>query len=242
LGHKTWWPTKGIPKAAKRAEKWSKKEAINWAVNEYAKLKEEAQEKNKLSVKRVRVEKGALKELIVKAKEKFDLEDDFNVPLSTIQSRIKADNLEVWHTGEVSPVLGQEVVLQAYIYSANLVKCPLTQSDTIALMNTIIKGTPKEKELIKWKKNRNMYNPDAPLLGRAWFNAFRRRNPNLSSQIGRKYPRCRDEHCTTPAFVKMFNQFEYHLVQSGNAVKFPEPVHMDRLRRIVEDEKRRVWA
>ena len=61
---------KGSIKAAKRAEKWSKKEATNWAVNEYAKLKEEAQEKIKLSVKRVRVKKGALKELIVKAKEK----------------------------------------------------------------------------------------------------------------------------------------------------------------------------
>ena len=82
-----------------------------------------------------------------------------------------------------------------------------------------------------------MYNPDASLLGRPWFNAFCNRNPNISSQVGRKFPRCRDEHCTTPAFEKMFNQFERFLLESGNAVKFPEPVHMDRRGRIVEDEK-----
>ena len=89
-GRNTYWDTnrggrpKGSTKAAKRAKKRLEKEAINWVVNEYAQLKEEAEKKNKGSAKRICVENGALKELVVRAKEKFDINQKFNVPFSTI--------------------------------------------------------------------------------------------------------------------------------------------------------------
>ena len=111
----TYWDTnrggrpKGSTKAAKRAKKRLEKEAINWVVNEYAQLKEEAQKKNKGSVRRIRVENEALKKLAIRAKEKFDIKDQFNVPLSTVQSRIRADNLKVWHHGTVSPSLRKKL-------------------------------------------------------------------------------------------------------------------------------------
>ena len=53
----TYWDTnrggrpKGTTKAAKRAKKRLEKEAINWVVNEYAQLKEEAQKKTRASAR-----------------------------------------------------------------------------------------------------------------------------------------------------------------------------------------------
>ena len=45
---------------------------------------------------------------------RFKIEGEFEVPRQTIFSRMKADRLEVWHTGETSPIILVEVLYDAY--------------------------------------------------------------------------------------------------------------------------------
>ena len=228
---------KGSTNPAKRAAIRHKKEAVNHVVVEYNRLQELAKAQNEKSKKRIRVEAGTRAKLVATAKTLYNIKDKkFDVPKNTIQNRIKTTRLEVWQPGEKSPVLMIEVVLKAYILTAFLVECPLNVSETIALMNDLIDGTEHEASLIEWKMKRNMYDPDSPLLNRAWWRSFKIRNPDVVAKTGRKYARNRSGHCHYEAFFKMCNQVENGLIKSGNAKKLDEPVHMDLEGNVVEDE------
>lgn len=228
---------KGSTNANKRRAILDKKRAVNWVCHQYHNLQAELKDANKSNQKNVRLKAGTREKLIIKAKATFNVKGDFDVPKQTIHNRINSANLQVWHTGEGSPVIVIEVLLTSYIITAWAINCPLSVADCIDLMNGFIDNTVYEVELIKWKQGQKIYYEDAdlPLLGVGWWRGFKRRNPELESKTGSKYAKNRAGHCTHPALKKMYKQVEGALVLSGNAVRFDEPKHMDRLGNIVQE-------
>ena len=96
------------------------------------------------------------------------------------------------------------------------------------------------EKIIQFKMDRDMWDPEDESLdfvGLGWWKGFKPRNPDLETKKGRKYANNRDSHCTHAAFTKMYNQVENAALKSGNAVKFDEPVCMDREGNIVADPK-----
>jgi hypothetical protein len=63
--------------------------------------------------------------LVTRAIEIFNIAGKFGVPKQTIFNRIKADRLEVWHSGTQSPILEVEIVLISFIFTAHRLCCPL---------------------------------------------------------------------------------------------------------------------
>mmetsp|Transcript_33611 Transcript_33611/g.68233 ORF Transcript_33611/g.68233 Transcript_33611/m.68233 type:complete len:887 (-) Transcript_33611:1079-3739(-) len=216
----------------------ARKEAVNWVVAQYAEEKRIKEDENKHSKKRVRVANGFRDTLVKQAKEQFQIDDeDFDVPLRTIESRIKADRLEVWQPGEVSPIIETEVALTSLIIMAGELKSPLSVGDIIHMANRLIEGTPVAKTLIDWKRKKGMdVDPDLPLLGTAWYRGFSARNRQLlEAQNGTKLARRREEQCDYPSFERMYNNIEKGVIASGNGVVLDEPVHMDIDGNVVDD-------
>jgi hypothetical protein len=139
----------------KRAAQLLRKKAVNWVAVSYFQAREG----------RNRAEHGTREKLVERAIVKFGIKGDFDVPRQTIHSRIKAERLEVWHTGTTSPLIMVEVTLNAYIIGAWMLNCPLSVSRCVELMNNLISGTRFERDLIEWKIQKRIYDSDPRLLG-----------------------------------------------------------------------------
>jgi hypothetical protein len=223
---------KGSSIAYQRAEKLREKEATSHVCIEYAAAKDEAMANGK------KVRDGLLKELVEDTKKRYSIKDPkFDVHRSTIQSRIKAGNLEVWSSGPLSLVLPMEVVLCALIISAWECNYPLTVGECFQVANNLVEGTELAAEIIKWKQKHKCYDPDGLLLDWGWWRGFRKRNAEVvESKVGRKFACLRAAHCTYSALVKMYDNFEHGLVASGNAVKLANPYLVNIRGEVVTDE------
>ena len=226
----------GSTKAKKLAKAMDEKKAINWVVVKYNELKEAAVAKNRTSSKRIRVPNGALEGLVTQAKTKFDLPNDFSVPMSTVNSRINIGNLEVWHPGETSLLLHVETILKSYLMSAASLNCPLNVTETIVFMNHLLEGSKVASKLIRQRRKRGGYDPDAPLVGRGWYKLFQGRNSDIVTTTGENLEQNRFDHMNFASFTRMFDLIEKALLSSGNARKLDTPVLMDAAGKPVEDE------
>ena len=100
------------------------------------------------------------------------------MPCQTIQSRIKVERLEVWHTGVTLPIITVEVTLPTHIIQAWNLNCLLGVTETIEQMNSLITKTRYETIMVEWTTNHGILNPnpEVPLVGRSWWEGFKRRN------------------------------------------------------------------
>jgi hypothetical protein len=210
--------------------------AVNWITVQYAEAKDEAGSQNEVSEKRVRVAVGLREKIIEEAKIKFHLPDTFTISRKTIESRISRDSLEVWQRGPKSLLLEFEVVLKGLVIQACDLHICLNVSGVIALANSLIHGSKLEQQVIAWKKEVGLYIEDADTLGIGWWRNFKRRNPDMTSKAAQKFEQHRAAHCHYPAFRRMYDNIELALIESGNAVPYSSPVHMDVHGNIVDDE------
>ena len=139
---------RGSTNAKKEAQKRAKIDATNWVVCQYTEAKTAAKNEG------TKCKTGLRQELVEKAKEKFDVEDDtFDVKHSMIDNRATRGRLEVAHRGVVPPLAAAEVILTGYITSAARVNSPLSVNKCIALMTALIIGTVwEETHCIDFKK------------------------------------------------------------------------------------------
>ena len=99
----------------------------------------------------------------------------------------------------------------------------LTGSESLSLANDLIYGTQVEKDIIQWKKSRNEYNPNAPVLGKKYWQLFKRRWAHrLVTRCGKKFARDRSKTLTYQNVKKMYEDVYKSLVQVGNATKTNE--------------------
>jgi hypothetical protein len=98
-----------------------------------------------------RLKKGLLQDVINAAKEKFDLDDSINICCGTVRQRVQ-QNSNGGHIGQTSPMLDVEPYLVDLIIQLGEMRQPITTSQGLQLVNSLINGRSIEKKVIDWKK------------------------------------------------------------------------------------------
>ena len=108
---------------------------------------------------------------------------------------------------------------------AEIRRC-LTASEAIALGNSMIKGTETERKIIQWKKARNEFNENSPVLGRKWWQLFRKRwEHKLVTKRGQKFALDRSNSLTYSNVKKMYDDVYSCMVECGVATNLDEASH-----------------
>ena len=96
---------------------------------------------------------------------KRGVSSNLRIPMSTIWNRTKL--VIIQESGSETLMTPNEPHLVELICAMGQIYWSLTASDSLSLDNDLIYGTQVEKDVIKWKKRRNEYDPDSPVLGKS---------------------------------------------------------------------------
>jgi len=112
----------------------------------------------------------------------------------------------------------------------------LNPSKGLQLVNSLIKGTKIQEELVEWKKRNTPDNLGA--LGTGYWQGFLKRNrTKLVSRRGQKYELNRQNWTTFANFRYMYSHTMSEMVDAGVAVKLDSPVWMNRSGEVCEEEE-----
>ena len=108
----------------------------------------------------------------------------------------------------------------------------LKTSESIILINSLIKASDYQKRLISWKKKHHTYAEDDESLGkigrRYWRGFLKRNEHKLRSKKGKKYDLDRSNWTTYLNFADMYDHIEEVLVHESKIAEYlPVPVWMD---------------
>ena len=102
---------------------------------------------------------------------------------------------------------------------AEMRRC-LTTSEAIALANDLIIGTETEKRIVEWKKERNNFNENSPVLGKKWWLLFKKRwSHRLVTKRGQKFALDRSSALTYKNVKEMYDDVYECMVECGVAKK-----------------------
>ena len=116
---------------------------------------------------------------------------------------------------------------------------PLFPSESITLINSLIKGTDLQKKLIDFQKNYCSITKGENLgkVSRGYFTNFLERNKNvIKSSTPRGIEDCRDKWCNYYNMSLMYNRVYNGMVSAGVAKKLDIPVFYDRDGNLLSDE------
>ena len=182
--------------------------------------KKEAERRNK------RVTKGKLEKIIETEKKIFGLTTT-KISKSTIRTRVLKNALICTHAGQCSPLQKIEPILVQIIVQMARIRQPLTPSEGLQLVNSLIDGMHIQQELIQWKRkfSINSYG----YVGTGYWNAFmKRQGHQIMSSRGQKYELDRQNWTTYRNFKHMYKHVIDEMVHAGIAKKLEVPIWMDR--------------
>jgi len=181
-----------------------------------------------------RVKYGSLNQIIKSVKSKRNIKAD--ISSSAIRKRVQRKSLVSHHIagGQISPLKKIEPLIVDIILQMARIRQCLSPSKGLQLVNSIIKGTKIQDELIKWKQTNtpNEYGT----VGLGYWNKFLKRNKTkLVSRRGQKYELNRQNWTTYANFVHMYDHTISEMIDSGVAVKLDTPEWMDRYGNICDE-------
>ena len=175
----------GRPKGSTNVKKHHLKEVLLAAKNKIATIY--LCEKEKMNKEGLKLPDGWLNNIIAEISAKRGIPMDISISPSTIWKR-KKGKMVLQGGGPISLMASVEPHLIELICAMAEIRRCLTISEALALGNDLIAGTQTEKNIIEWKKSRNEYNKDLPLLGRKWWRLFKNRwNHRLVTKRGQKF-------------------------------------------------------
>ena len=116
---------------------------------------------------------GLLIATIESVRIKRGLPPNIKIPLSTI--RICTKTIVMQESGSETLMPCIEPHLVEFISTMGQIRRSLSGCESLSLANDLIYGPQAEKEIIEWEKRRNEYNPNAPVLGKKYWQLFKRR-------------------------------------------------------------------
>ena len=124
-----------------------------------------------------RTKKGLLDQIIQDVKKRHNVEH-FEIPPATVRKRILRKNLAPPHRGLVSPMEKIEPMLVELCIRLGRARQPLKCKDFLPLVNSIIKGSLTEKEVIEFKArySHGDENAESAGLGLGYYYGFLKRN------------------------------------------------------------------
>ena len=184
--------------------------------------------------------KQVFENIVLRARQHFDLPDSFHFPYSTALSRIRRSNLKA--TGNDSPLIAIEPQIVELAICMSKLKRSLTCSDGLRLVNELIQGTEIQQRLIKWKKFKKIQcsSPsDLGKVGKQYWKAFLRRNRHvLRNKLGRRFSVHRSNWTTYLNFWDMYLHIQQVLINDSKIARLlPEPVWMNEKGEKVDSEK-----
>ena len=212
----------GRPKGSTNVMKHHLKEMLLASKNEIASVY--LKEKEEYKTKGERLPKFWLKNKIAEVRAKRGIPTNVSISLSTIRSR-KGKNV-LQSSGPETLMASVEPKLVKLICAMAEIRRCLTASEAIALANSLIEGSETEREIIEWKKARSEINDNSPVLGRKWWQLFKRRWAHrLVTKRGQKFSMDRSNSLTYSNVKKMYDDVYNCMVESGVAIMLDEPSH-----------------
>jgi hypothetical protein len=224
---------KGTTLKSSQAELTLYKKACDEAARDFQSAVDEVAESGKC-----RMKQGLLDQIIQDTKRRNKLEH-LEISKKMIRMRISRRSLAPPHRGLVSPMEQIEPMLVELCIRLGRARQPMKCKNFIPLVNSIIKGTLTEKEVIEFKArySHGDKKSESAELGKGYYNGFLKRNGHrLVSKRGEKFAANRAEWSTYENFVKMYDGVYDEMVDSGVAERLPSPVWMDAEGNIVDSE------
>ena len=179
------------------------------------------------SKKNRKVKSGTLKGIIEDVKNKYKLHD-IKISPSAIRQRLYRKKPICHHVaGRISPLESIEPTVISIVIQMARIRQSLSPSEGLRLINSLIKDTKIEDDLVYWKKK--FSNNTSPTVGLGcWSRFMKRHKDKIVSKRGQRYELNRQKWTTYSNFVHMYNHCINKMVNAGVAVELDTPVWMDR--------------
>ena len=170
-----------------------------------------------------RLKRGRLDEIIEESKSRNGLPEDLTINKNLIRQRMKQTVVvNTPHSGLTSPLISIEPLIVGILIQMAQIRQCLTPSEAVQLINSLIKDTQLQQDLIKWKMKYS-HGSDGYIGGGYW-SLFKKRNAHLiRSKRGQKYELDRASWSTYANFRQMYEQVYDQMVEAGVAVKHDTP-------------------
>jgi hypothetical protein len=166
----------GRPRGSTAEQKQAKQESINNAISWVA----DKMLKQKQASNSGRNKKGAMKTAIAEARTIFELDDNDVIKESTIVCRMESGNAYPTKpgSGASSPMLKLESVIVKICIAMQRCGKSITEKEFLPIVNSMIKETPLEKDVIQWKHVYCGYPKDTAEanLGKKYYQGFMNRH------------------------------------------------------------------
>jgi len=222
---------KGTTNEAIRDFKFKKKLALNWAAVQFEKAKEDGRSKW-----------GIYDSIVQEANKQYNLPQKYMITKKTVCSRLTPSRkLMVANTGLVSPMIRMEGYFVDIFLTLGAMRQPSNATEGLQIINSMIKGTVTETEVLEWKKKHLKLDckgtDDGPLLGPKYWANFLRRHPQLSTKHCVRFYSQREAWATYENFDHMYDDVYRGMVKSRIAIELDEEVWVNKEGKIVSTEE-----
>jgi hypothetical protein len=226
-------PTGSTVEASKTLE-LRKRKAFDDAVNVFCRFK-----------RRGKLHRGGLNQIIERAKLENGLENEcWTISADSVRSRQKRQvatcMIATWRRGPTSPLAPIEPLLVDLCIQRARMGQPLSQSEGMLLVNSIIEGTIYQAKLRRYHIDVMKMSSDAGSLGiaggRYWRNFKERNKDKLDSGVAIAQAACRKEWSSYLNFSQMYDLVYEQMNQAGVLEDLEVPVWMNLAGEIVSSE------
>jgi hypothetical protein len=186
---------------------------------------------------RDRVSKGYLRKLIRDTKLDLGISENYYIAEKTIFTRLSVKRLNPSHPGVESPLLPAEESLVQICIAMGNARQPLTPTEGLHLMNSLIKDSELQEKLISFKRQRRLGNSGE--VGRSYWTLFMRRNAHrLVTKRGERFASNRADWSKMSYIKQMYDVIYDQLVDARVARLREIPVFMNRAGEIVDESEK----
>jgi hypothetical protein len=186
-----------------------------------------------------RVPKGYLTNLIRQKKKDLGVSETYYIAEKTIHTRLNVKRLEPNHPGVESPLLSAEETLVQICIAMGNCRQPLTASEGLQLMNSLIKDRELQEKLVTFKRQRRMENHLGEVVGevgKKYWKLFMKRNAHrLVTKRGERFACNRADWSKLSYFKQMYDVIYDQMVDAGVARVREIAVFMNRSGDIVDE-------
>jgi hypothetical protein len=212
---------KGSTNESIREHNRNKKLALNYAASEASRIKTQFRIQGC-----ERIPKGAYAEIVKRTEKKFSLEEG-SLNKETLLTRVKRGKLSAAGRGLNSPMLALEAHFLDMILELAAMRQPVTPTDALALINSMISTSNLSNAIVAWKKKHlpGTFDDDrSAVLGKKYWQNFKKRHPEIKQKKAVRFDANREDWCNTDNFVSMYHHVYSAMVKSKVAIELDEEV------------------
>ena len=212
---------KGSTNENMRELKRIQKVALNYASNEAFRVKQ-----GFLSQGFERIPKGTYDKIVKKVEEKFSLKEG-SLNKQTLLTRVKRGNLSATGRGLNSPMIALEAHFLDTILELAAMRQPVTTTDAVSLINSMVSTSNLSNEIVEWKKKHlpgDFESDESAHLGKKYWQNFKKRHPEIKQKKGVRFDANREDWCNIENFQSMYDHVYSAMVRSKVAIELEEEV------------------